>query len=270
MAKRKKSKNKSKKKIGEYGETVISEFANAAKALKHRYMMDFPDLILYMHFNALGKNFVFQRVRSFPLQKISYWSETHSIKFDALWTSDGALNYLLPKSFFEPELKKSAEPIGWGDVSYFNPGIRYAGKLNRGGEFIHLEEADEIDAEMDIKIDNIKSINMHDWGFELIGTIISLLAVNKKAEFNEVNLPNLHYKVSLDTDSLSFKLNNIFKNNKLEVRWSQPGYEPIKQKSPDFNRLLFDEIEEEKPEVEVKVKNIGQRSMDNLILDYED
>jgi len=261
MAK-KKTKTNNKKKVGKYGEVVISKFGGAINALKHKYRADFPDMVMYLHFNALGKNFIFQRIQSFPLEKISYCSESYSVEFQAKWQGGGALGYMLHKPLFEIESQERAQTVGWGGVASFRPKVRYEEKqIERNGRWVDIEEADDIIAENNISIDSIRSVNMYEWGFELIGDVISLLAVNSNLKFSK--FPK---NISMDVANLSFDFGKKVGDDELIVRWSQPGYEPIKNKVPDFNRELFcldnDEVEEEKPDI--VVKNIGQRCLNNL------
>lgn len=259
MSKRKKTNNK--KKVGKYGEVVISKFGGAINALKHRYRSDFPDMVMYLHFNALGKNFIFQRIQSLPLEKISYCSESYSVEFCAKWRGGGALGYMFHKPLFEIESQERAQTVGWGGVASFQPRMSPdSGKIERNGRWVDIEDADDIIAENNISIDGIRSVNMYEWGFELIGDIISLLAVNSNLKFSK--FPK---NISMNIDNLSFDFGDKVGDDSLTVRWSQPGYEPIKNKVPDFNKELFcldDGVEEEEPEI--VVKNIGQRCLNNL------
>ena len=101
MAKRKnKNRKKSSRQKGEHGETVIKAFPDAVNALKYRYKKEFPDMTLFLNFNALGKNFIFQRFNSYPLTNIGVISEGNGLLLTASWKSFGALEYILPKSFF--------------------------------------------------------------------------------------------------------------------------------------------------------------------------
>lgn len=264
MPRRRKNKTNNKKKIGKFGEYIIPKFGNAIEALRHRYKADFPDMTLYLHFNALGKNFVFQKIHSFPLKAITYVSEGHSIMFNAQWESDGAYDYILPKKAFEIDSNEGGASVGWGDVSDFKPKFYEEGEVMRGGQLISLDDADEIDANVDIRLDDVKSINMYDWGFELIGGIISILAVSDNVE------SPLPQKISMNVPNLSFDFGKAIGDDNLVVRWSQNGYEPVKEKSSDFNNLLFDEKKIEEQEPKMQIRKLGQRSMDNLIFDYED
>jgi len=254
MAKRK------KKKVGKYGESIISEFSNAVNALRHRYKTNFPDMEIYLHFNALGKNFIFQKIQSFPLQKIFYKSETHSVEFKSEWKSGGRFSYLFSDSTFDVETHKSGQTVDWGEVANFKPRVDLLrGNVSDNEHWESFDDGDDIDASMNIRIDEIKSINMYDWGFELIGEIISLLAID--ANFDS---PIFNKIISMNIDSISFDFDRVIGGDTLVVRWNQPGYE--KQIPPDFNNQLFD-CDIKKGNTEFKVKNIGQKCLDNLILD---
>ena len=72
-------------------------------------------------------------------------------------------------------------------------------------------------------------------------------------------------EISMDVSNLSFTFGRNVGDDELIVRWSEPGYSPIKPKMPDFDKILFGDDEPEKEEIEVK--NIGQRCMKNLVLE---
>lgn len=253
------TRKKSKKKIGEYGEAVISKFPDAVNALRRRYKQDFPDITLFLNFNALDKNFIFQRFNSYPLKQITVKIDTKSILFHASWRADGALDYLLPKSYFEIEAKKSGDKVDWGDVSGFGSKTNfYERAALRAGAWTDIDEINNIQASVDIRIDNIKSINMYEWGFEVIGSIISMLAV-KKGE----KCPRLPQKISMNSSDLTFNFDVI--DDIFVARWSEPGYSPVRKKMSDFDKILFGTNEEEV--VENKVRNLGQRCMKKIILE---
>ena len=255
------TRTKNPKKLGKDGEIVISEFAGAVNSLKNRYNVIFPDLVLFSHFNALGKNFVFQKIQSFPLTRVIYTLDTHSIEFKAKWTAGGALPYLFPKTSAEIEIKEGGKEIGWGEVANFFPRTLYGEKIMRANKWVDIDDADYMDAGLDIRIDHIKSINMYNWGFELIGDIVSLIAINKN--YAPANFPKT---ISLDIDNLTFGFESSTGQDVLEVRWSQQGYEPTRGATTDFDKLLFGEDNKEVLP-EIKVKNLGQRCMKNLILE---
>ena len=159
MPTRRKNQNKTKnqKKLGKYGEAVISKFDGAVNALKNRYKKDLPDMVLFLHFNAMGKNFVFQRIDSFPLRQITYEMEKHSIEFNAEWKAEGALSYIVPKEAMDIEVKESGTEVGWGEVASFLPRTRYCYGTNflRANEWVSWDEVDRIKAATDIRIDDI-------------------------------------------------------------------------------------------------------------------
>lgn len=257
------TRTKNSKKLGKHGEVVISTFDGAVNALRNRYRSDFPDLVLFSHFNAMGKNFVFQKIQSFPLREITYAPETHSIEFNAKWISGGALPYLFPKESFEVKSKESGKEVGWGEVANFFPLARFGQGLIRANKWVEIHEADDIKAVIDIRIDGIKSINMYDWGFELIGDVISFLAINKNVALSE--FPRT---IALNVEHLSFEFGKMTGKEVFEVRWSEPGYEPIRQTTTNFDKILFgDDGVGETPEL--KIKDLGQRCMKNLILDED-
>ena len=249
-----------RKKKGKYGETVISKFPGAVDALRHRYQKMFPDMMVYLHFNALGKNFIFHKMKSFPLDKISYLEETKSIMFSAKWKAGGALGYLFAPKPNDIKVEGAAHSISWDGIADFDPRISSDGKIQRNERWIDAEDADKIKAEADIRIDNIKSINMYKYGFELIGEVISMICVN-----SNVSYAGFPKKISMKVSNLSFDLDKMLGDDGLTVRWSQPGYSPIKQETADFNQLLFGEETEKK---DVQVKNLGQRCMNSI--DIED
>lgn len=261
MLRKKKTRIKKNKKKGKYGEVVISKFTGAIDALRNRYIADFPDMILFSHFNALGKNFVFQRIESFPLKRIKSATDTHSVEFHAAWQSGGALPYIIPKTSFDIESKHSGDTVEWADIDYFGPQVIRGEFIPRSNRWTPEREWDKLDAEIDIRIDNIKSVNMYNWGFELIGEMMSLLAVNKN--YAPQNFPK---KISLNLDNLSFEFIALTGEKELNVRWSQEGYEPT---IPiNFDELLFEDNADQLPEIEVK--DFGQRCMNNIILDDEE
>jgi len=261
---RNRNKTKNQQKLGKYGEAVISKFDGAINALKNRYKVDFPDMILFLHFNAMGKNFVFQRIDSFPLRQITYKTENKSVEFSAEWKAKGALSYLTPPEALDIKAKEGGKEVGWGEVANFLPRGKYCYGSNflRANEWVPFDELDTIKAATDIRVEAVKSINMYDWGFELIGDIISLLAVNKS-----VAPDDFPRTISLDIDNLSFSFGKMIGKDTLEVRWSEQGYEPIRQTISNFDRLLFGGDSEEEKVPESKVKNLGQRCMKNLILE---
>jgi hypothetical protein len=253
---------KKAKKIGKYGESVISTFKGAVSALKYRYKPDFPDMVAFMHFNAFGKNCIFQRIQSFPLHSITYTNDSHSIMFNAKWISDGGLKYVLSKKYFELDLKESGQKVEWKDVDSFGLTSRDGERVLRGKRWLDVEDADRIDSDIDIRIDDVKAINMYDWGFEILGEVISLLVVSRYVE-----VPSFGRDISVNVSNLSFDFGKLIDDDNIIVRWSQPGYEPIKEKVSDFDKVLFGGEVEEKTENEVK--KIGQRCMKNIILDDE-
>lgn len=255
------NKNKNKKKGGE---EIISEFKDAVSALKYRYKTDFPDLVLFLHFNAFGKNIIFQRIQSFPLRSMTYRSSSYTVMFNAEWVSNGALPYLLPK--FDIDLKESGKEVEWEDVEQFSITSRDGGSVLRSGRWVAIEEADDIDSSIDIRIDEVKSINMYGWGFELMGEVISIFAVNKN-----VVSPSFDKYLSINISNLSFDFGRLIGDNESVVRWVQRGYSPEKQKVSDFDKMLFSDSKDvdKKEDEESKIMNIGQRCMKNIILDNE-
>jgi hypothetical protein len=256
------AKVKNPKKRGKEGEAVISKFGSAIAALRYRYQPHFPDFVMFLHFNAMGKNFVFQRIQSFPLDKIQCVSSTNSVAFSAKWESGGALPFLIPKKLLDIKIKESGSELEWNEVATLPPIDKFGNGVVRSGRWVEVHNADKIDAEMDIKIDGIKSINMYNWGFELIGDVISLLAINKNIEF-----PEFPMSIKLDIPKLSFDAGRLFGKEEFFVRWSEPGYERVKDGISEFDKMLFDEEIKKEEEPEIIVKDFGQRCLNNLIIE---
>jgi hypothetical protein len=263
---RRKTRVKKLNKAGRYGEVVISEFDGAINALKKRYKKDFPDMTLFLNFNALGKNFIFQKIQSYPLKSISVFKVSKSILLSSEWRSEGALGYLMPKKYFDIETKKGCEELEWDDIPEFGPKRNMLGGGVRGNRWVSTEkQMDDLDSSVDIRIDSVKSVNMYEWGFEIIGEVISLLAV-KSGEKS----PRLPKKITLRTNDLTFSYGKDIGNDNLTVRWSEPGFDPRKQeKIYHFDKILFGDDDEREEVVveEEKIKDLGQRCMKNIILD---
>jgi hypothetical protein len=104
---------------------------------------------------------------------------------------------------------------------------------------------------------------MYGWGFEVIGDILSMIAIK-----GDSVISHSLRDVSMDTVNLSFKYRDmVADNNELIVRWSEPGYEPIKEAVDDFDTILFGGKDKDDKKKIDKIKNIGQRSLDNIILE---
>jgi len=252
-------------KAGRYGEAVISEFDAAINALKKRYKKDFPDMTLFLNFNALGKNFIFQKIHSYPLKSISVFKVSRTILLSSEWRSAGALGYLLPKEYFKIEKKQGCEELEWDEIPEFGPKRNMLEDVVMGNRWVSTErEMDGIDSSVDIRIDSVKSVNMYEWGFEVIGEVISLLAV-KRGEKS----PRLPKNIILSTHDLTFSYGKDIGDDNLTVRWSEPGFDPRKQeKVYHFDKILFGDDGEEEVVVENnKIKDLGQRCIKNIILD---
>jgi len=115
MARKKRKKgqirSRSLEKSGQYGEAVIPTFSGAVNALRNRYRANFPDMVLFLHFNAMGKNFVFQRIDSFPLRQITYEPQKSSIELFAEWKAQGALSYLAPPEALDIKTKEGGRRL---------------------------------------------------------------------------------------------------------------------------------------------------------------
>ena len=237
-----------------YGGTPVS-FSAAAHALKERYMGDFPDLTLFSHFNAFGKNIVFQKIQTFPLKEIRFSQKTKSIFFKAQWTSGGALSYILPKVNFDIDCKKSDSDVEWEEISSPLRTNKYGDCFVRAGELCEIEDINTLDAALDMRVDSIRSINMYNWGFELIGDIISLAAINKRVDFNKA--PKT---IQLNIPTLSFNFTKLTGKEEMPVRWIDEDF--FFGGRDDFDEILFSDKKEEVP-----VRDLGQRCMKNLILE---
>jgi hypothetical protein len=74
----------------------------------------------------------------------------------------------------------------------------------------------------------------------------------------------------MSRSNLCFSFGKDIKDENMVVRWSEPGYEPVKDKVSDFDKLMFDLPSDEEVEekiIEEKIKNLGQRCLKNIILD---
>ena len=167
---------------------------------------------------------------------------------------------ILPKSFFEIETKECSKHVEWGDIPDFKSRYPSTYIKERGLFFSDFRRINEMEPAVDIRIDAVKSINMYDWGFEVIGDILSLLAV-KKGE----KAPSLPPRISMKADDLSFSLGRDIGGDIFKVRWSEPGYAPVREKVGEFDKFLFGE--EDLVDDSPRIKNIGQRCMGNILLD---
>ncbi|MCD6436212.1 MAG: hypothetical protein J7L15_07470 [Clostridiales bacterium] len=165
--------------------TRYKKFSKAAKSVSKRYKFNFPCMTIFMAYKITSNEyFVFQELKSFPVANILYCNANHSISFqcDFSFHENNYDNWV--KSIKEKN-KQGSRFVEWDEVSptYGHRDFRNFtpeawGRFSKKWAISGPGNADR--AEMAIRVEDIKTINFYDWGFEVISDLLCLLVIDER------------------------------------------------------------------------------------------
>lgn len=235
---------------------IVKSFREIIDTLVVFYKDKLAYFSCHMSINSEKESFIFQSWNSLPIQEIdSYcFDKKYYACFYCSWKSVGGLKYELPKSFFS--IKTNHKNIfDWDEIETSSDrrlkNLLCEKKYKNFETLIYkkgAENRDSINTNLEINICDVKSINLYDNCFEIIGEKFSIFCT-----LSTIGDYFMNRLLHFNSDRLSFIINE--KNRKLLYRWSIEGYEPKNDTTENF---LEEILGKENNKIKKGNINIGQ------------
>lgn len=245
--------------------TRYKKFNKAVRSIKGRYKFNLPCMTIFMGYKIQSDEyFMFQELKSFPVSDILYCNANKSISFqcDFHFYENNYDNWL--KSVKEKD-RQGTRFVEWEEVSpsyghrdfrNFTPEAwgRFSKKWAISGP------GNQDRAEMGIRVEDIKTINFYEWGFEVISDLLCLLVVDERNK----SISHIFQKTG-DVSSLDvyfvggrFQIHDLSKS--LNGFWTEEEYHEGFENDKMIDSLAIGNEIEDRP-------NVGQVKKTFLDLD---
>lgn len=252
--------------------TSLEEIVNI---ISSRYMSEMPSMNIYFA-NRQSDNtfFIFQELKSFPVEILLFNPINNSIAFSSVWYSDGAIPYLNGGKVLDLKAIRSPKYVDTNDIptsadaKKLHSIINAQGYYNKGWLYKELDKINKINAFHRVRIENVRRIYLYDYYFEIFSENLCLIAVNADMvnfPYNFINAPDDSGKghfsianISSKADILGSNFPETYKKNMSYNKYIYYWKDHIN--TGNDNDEFFDTIDEELKTGKkvIKYKDIGQ------------
>lgn len=265
----------------------LSSIDNIADLIYMRFAEDMNKMHFLFCYKNGEKHFIFQELQAIPVKRLVYTPSDYTITFCASWCSQENPDSLVIDANKEQvaiwkNLTDRSRPYN-GAVNQFGVHSPQWGIANRQTDYQYYYDSKKrqkmgkkFDTFTEVRIENVYSFNLYNWGFEIFSNSINLFAITHKHLFP--------YSLNDHGTDMSDRQGRAFRRDVVEgmpvnapIKWTGWSFEITSNpqlenqlisywRKRDVSDDLYDDFYEEivetmrKPEDEIP--NVGQKKID--------